>query len=136
MIDPPKTQLETDLAAEIMRLREAEARRLLSETPITLSQAAKLLPSSRDGKKTHVSTVFRFRRPGLRRRACLEMVKQPGGWVTSVEAVARFVAALTAEADAPRTTPDPASDRAAHAREAARRKRLERVDRELAALGV
>jgi hypothetical protein len=62
-----------------------------------LSKAAKLkqLPRRRAGKKIHPATLYRWSSPGL--RGCqLEVVQVGGTTCTSIEALQRFFAALTA----------------------------------------
>lgn len=62
------------------------------EETITLAQAAKLLPRRR-GKKVHASTLWRWAKYGVRGRK-LDALLTPSGYLTSVEAVARFFASL------------------------------------------
>ena len=65
------------------------------EQLLTLSEAAKLLPRRRGGKKTHSATLYRWASRGL--RGCRLKVLQVGGCLcTSVEALQRFFSALTA----------------------------------------
>jgi len=71
-----------------------------SETLITFSEAARLIPS-RHGKPPHVSTIVRWALHG-RRGVRLEFIQTPGGKLTSREAMSRFFGRLTiAEQDAP-----------------------------------
>lgn len=60
-----------------------------NETLLSLSQAAKRLPSGQPGKATHVSTIHRWIQKGLK-GVQLEAVKAGGRWLTSYEALQRF----------------------------------------------
>jgi hypothetical protein len=75
---------------------ESLAERILSEGPISLSEAAKLLPKARPGRKVHTKTVNSwvvYGRHGKR----LEAVRITGrGWWTSKQAVLRFIAGISA----------------------------------------
>ena len=62
---------------------------LQTETLITLSQAAALLPRDRRGKRVHVETIRRWIRSG-RSGSRLEALKMGNKWVTSIEALERF----------------------------------------------
>jgi hypothetical protein len=64
-----------------------------SETLVTFSQAAALLPN-----RPSLATIFRWRARGIR-GAKLETVRIGGGRYTSVQALERFAAAVTAVAD-------------------------------------
>jgi hypothetical protein len=109
---------------------------LATEQRIGLHDAAKLYPSFRNGRPTHISTVLRHITKGTRlpngEVVRLEGARLGGRWITSVEAVQRFMERLTAGAlgDAPnasalavRTSPQ-------------RRRELERVERELTKAGI
>ena len=69
------------------------AARLSREELLTTGQAAALLPA-RCGRKRHPSTIYRYIVDGYQ-GVKLEGVKLPCGWMTSREAVARFIQALT-----------------------------------------
>lgn len=84
------------------------------ERLIRLADVPKLIPSNRDGKKIHISTVFRWCRPGLR-GIRLECVKIGGASFTSHEAVERFVAKLSTPIEASTDNPDEATARSAAA---------------------
>lgn len=74
----------------------------LTETLLSLSEAAKILPGT-----PHLSTLHRWRLRGVR-GVKLETCLVGGRRYTSVEAVDRFLAASTAAADSqpnPRRTP-------------------------------
>src|SRR5262245_55306405 len=68
---------------------------VMSETLIARAQAARLLPTPRQGKPVQVRTGVRWIRRGVG-GARLEAARAGGRWITSREAVARFLAALTA----------------------------------------
>ena len=71
---------------------------ITDEQLITLSQAAKLMPSRRRGKPVHTTTVWRWYRYGVCRggeRVFLEAVELPSGVATSKEALTRFIRRLT-----------------------------------------
>jgi len=74
---------------------EDRAARLLSETMISLAQAAKLFPPTRRNKAVHVSTILRWILDGSR-GVRLEAVRAGSRWITSVEAVSRYLADSTA----------------------------------------
>ena len=77
---------------------------ILSESLLTLHDAAQLLPSNRAGKRVSFATVWRWVLRGV--RACdgqlvrLEAARVGGRWLTSREALERFAAALTSPIDA------------------------------------
>lgn len=79
---------------------------ITKEKLITLVEAAALLPSSRRGKKTHFVTLARWRKHGSR-GVRLECVRVGGSWMTSIEAVQRFVDRLSAAQVAGSKTPPP-----------------------------
>src|SRR5260370_41637777 len=98
------------------------------ESALSLSDAAKLIPPSRKGRPTHVATLTRWILHGVR-GVQLDGARIGGRWVTSREALDRFSAALTA-ARLPGDQP-----RSLKQLTATRQRELERVDRELQALG-
>jgi hypothetical protein len=61
---------------------------------MTLAQAAKLRPSGRNGRPTHVSTVYRWIATGVR-GVRLESIRIGGTLYTSREAIQRFADRLT-----------------------------------------
>lgn len=65
-----------------------------SETLLPIGQVPSLIPSSRAGKKTHISTVWRWVLNGVR-GIQLESVSIGGSRYTSREAVQRFVERLS-----------------------------------------
>ena len=72
----------------------------LSETVISLNDAARLLPARRAGKKPHVSCIYRWTTTGCK-GVVLESLQCGGNRVTSREALTRFFQALTFGADRP-----------------------------------
>ena len=64
-----------------------------TEELLTLAQAAATVPRRR-GRKTHVSTLYRWRKPGFR-RVQLETIQIGGTCFTSREALQRFFERLT-----------------------------------------
>jgi hypothetical protein len=66
-----------------------------TETILTFIQAAEELPRRRRGRKTHVSTFYRWADPGCR-GVRLETIQVGGTCCTSREALQRFFEALTA----------------------------------------
>lgn len=103
---------------------------LRSESTISLTQAAKMLPDGRVGKPVNLSTVLRWvtkgiKVPGSGAVVRLEGIRMGGRWITSVEALERFAA---------RTTPDLNAEPAKLSRTpAARQRGNDRAKRELAA---
>jgi len=105
---------------------------LTLEPPIPLSQVVKLpwIPRRRRGRKLHISTVFRWVRPGVR-GVRLECIRFAGTLVTSEAALKRFFAALTV-AD-PRCVQAPTTPPSSPA---ARSRAKRRADKELARAGI
>ncbi len=80
---------------------------LLSETVVTLQQACTRYPGYGGARHKHPSTLTRYILKGARstsgRRVKLEAVRDGGRFLTSIEALDRFHAALSViEAPAPR----------------------------------
>jgi hypothetical protein len=75
---------------------------LLSEQLLSLSMAAKKIPPYR-GHRTNPSTIFRWIRSGVKLAdghvLKLEALRIAGRWVTSAEAIERFVAAQNQPTD-------------------------------------
>ena len=65
-----------------------------TETLITLSQVAAEMPRRRQGKRVSVVTIWRWTKRGSH-GILLESIETPSGKVTSREALARFLQALT-----------------------------------------
>jgi hypothetical protein len=70
------------------------------ERLLTLSEAAKLLPRRRGGKKTHVASLYRWSKVGLK-GIRLEVLRAGGVTCTSQESLQRFFDALTARSTRP-----------------------------------
>jgi hypothetical protein len=68
-----------------------------TEELITLCQATRLIPSARNGKKTAVSTLFRWASKGVK-GIRLETLQVGGAQRTSKQALTRFYQALSAKA--------------------------------------
>lgn len=71
---------------------------LWNEKLLTLDQVVNLLPPRRDGKPLQVASVYRWIHEGVRAsdgRVRLEAVRCAGRWLTSKEALQRFVDAQT-----------------------------------------
>jgi hypothetical protein len=67
---------------------------LSSEQILTFSDARKLLPKRRGGKRPDISTLYRWCQVGLR-GVRLEFIKIGGQTCTSIEALQRFFDALS-----------------------------------------
>jgi hypothetical protein len=76
----------------------------LSETVFSLTEATKLIPARRGGKKPHVSCLYRWTIGGCR-GVVLESLCIGGTRCTSREALQRFFAALSEQAGIPGTSP-------------------------------
>lgn len=74
---------------------------LKAETPLTLTQAARLVPLTRLDRPAPVRTILRWVRHGVR-GVRLEAVRIGGRWVTTPEALERFTSTLTDRGDANR----------------------------------
>jgi Protein of unknown function (DUF1580) len=75
---------------------------LVNEQRIGLREGTKFYPSFREGRPTHISTLVRHITKGIRLAngnvVRLEGARLGGRWITSVEAVQRFMERLTAGA--------------------------------------
>jgi hypothetical protein len=105
---------------------------LTRETMLTLAQAARRFPSFRLGRPVNPATIWRWCHEGVKlpgdEVVKLECVRVSGRWLTSVEAISRFVA---------RQTPAPESDAPAMPRTPGRRQRAaDRASAELEKLGI
>ena len=67
---------------------------LSTETVVSLNEAAARFPRRRKGKKTHVSTVYRWAQAGVR-GVRLETIQVGATKCTSLEAMQRFCNRLT-----------------------------------------
>jgi hypothetical protein len=81
-----------------------------TEKLLSVKEIARLLPPTRGGRPTHVSTVLRWILHGTRGRR-LEAVRIGKNWFSSFEALSRF-----AEASPTTPIPSPASDRSLRVR--------------------
>jgi hypothetical protein len=103
-----------------------------TETLLSLSQAARALPSSRGGRPVTLSCVLRWVLDGVRLPSGevvrLEALRIGGRWLTSQEAIQRFAERLTPRLDG-EPAPTPRTP-------AARRRASERAARELEAAGI
>jgi hypothetical protein len=68
---------------------------LSDETIVSLSDATKLLPRRRAGKRPHISCLYRWARHGFR-GIRLEVIRVGGTLCTSREALERFIEQTTA----------------------------------------
>jgi hypothetical protein len=104
--------------------------RILDEHRISLHETTRLLGT--DGRPTHLSTALRAITRGVKSttgaRVRLEALRVGGRWVTSREAVERFIMKLTGAALGESEAPVIQSS-------AQREHELARVDRELAVAG-
>jgi hypothetical protein len=99
-----------------------------SEQLLTLADAASLRPPGRNGRPTHVSTVYRWISSGIG-GVKLEAVRLGGSLYTSREALNRFAERLTAAGDRRALSPVPAGT-------AARRRAAERAASVLDRIGI
>jgi hypothetical protein len=108
---------------------------IVKERQISLSEAATLYPSSRNGRPTHISTPLRHITKGIQLAKGevirLEGARLGGRWITSVEAVQRFMDRLTAGALADSSETSASTIHTTKQR----RRELDRVQRELAEAG-
>lgn len=81
-----------------------------AEQVVTFGELARRLPRKRLGRQVHVSTVHRWRHPGVR-GVRLEAVRVGGCWCTSMEAYARFVEVLTRQAQGQQVAASAPSER-------------------------
>jgi hypothetical protein len=108
-----------------------DATTILTETTLSLAQAARRLPPGRNGAPCSLQCVLRWVLNGSRaldgKLVRLEAVRLGGRWITSAEAIARFAAALT-----PPTSENVLSSRTPRQR----RRAAEQAERELEKLGI
>jgi hypothetical protein len=106
---------------------------LTSERGLSLAEAAKLIPPSRGGKRTHLSTILRWILHGAKAPdgslVRLEAVRLGGRWLTTCEAIRRFTERLTPALDPATTSGTPQTP-------GQRRRAAERAARELDKLGI
>jgi hypothetical protein len=105
---------------------------LASETPLSLAAATRLIPPGRNGRKTHISTLLRWIFAGVRgpngTRVHLEAARLGARWITSQEAIQRFMESLTPQTETPPTPTPPTAIR--------RRRASEQATSELEKLGI
>jgi hypothetical protein len=104
---------------------------LNEETPLSLKEAARILPPTRQDKRVHVSTLTRWILHGVQ-GVRLEAYRIGGRWVTTREALERFSAALTDN----RQYRSPSSSPPCPQVGSAFRRRQDQIERELADHGV
>jgi hypothetical protein len=106
---------------------------LASDSTLSLTQTARLLPPGRGDRPVTLSCVLRWVLRGARSPSGelvrLEAVRLGGRWVTSREALQRFTEQLTPNLDAGRATPTPRTP--GH-----RQRASERAGRQLERLGI
>jgi hypothetical protein len=77
---------------------------IFEETPLSITQACQLLPEGSKGKKPSFVTVYRWILSGVKtpdgQLVKLEAVRLGGKWLTSREALQRFMDRLTPAAEA------------------------------------
>jgi len=104
---------------------------ILSETVLSLAQAARQLPRLRGatatGKGVHPVTLWRWAKRGLNapdgQKVCLEVIRIGGTNCTSLEALQRFIDRLQGqEPSPPSCQPRPLNKRAAQAMEELRKR--------------
>lgn len=96
----------------------------ISETLCSLSEAARLRPLRKDGRATHLSTVYRWISRGIH-GVTLESIRIGGTTYTSKEALQRFANRLT-----PESVSTPRSNTARN------RRRQQSVEQKLQELGI
>jgi hypothetical protein len=102
---------------------------LTTQRGLNLKQAAKLIPSCRDDRPTHISRLVRWITRGVKDQngaiVKLEALRLGGQWITTAEAVQAFAERLT-----------PSLSESAESRTSkGRRKAAERADAELTKIG-
>ena len=93
-----------------------------NEHVVSLNDAAQMLPRRREGKKPHPATLYRWTVRGVK-GVILETIQVGGTRCTSVEALQRFFEQLSVLPQGLAPLKPPMTE--------ARRRELERVDREL-----
>jgi hypothetical protein len=109
-------------------------REIAAGSGLSLAGAAKLFPSYRAGRPVNPTCIWRWARAGVRlsdgRTVRLEVSKVAGRWLTSTQAVERFIAAQ--QAPHASDAGAPAAPRTPRARQRA----AERAGAELAKVGL
>jgi Protein of unknown function (DUF1580) len=110
---------------------------LTSERLIRLSEAARLIPAARGGKRTHESTILRWILSGAKApdgsTVRLEGLRVGGKWHTTHEAMQRFAEALTPDL---RSHEDHAQRPRIPRAPSRRQRAADRAGRELEKLGI
>jgi hypothetical protein len=105
---------------------------LTTETPLSLAQAARLLPPGRRNRPVTFACILRWILSGCRAHdgqlVRLEAIRLGGRWVTSREAIQRFAEALTPQIPSVLSTPARTSSQ--------RQRAAEQAGRELEQLGI
>lgn len=99
---------------------------LLSEQLLSLSDAAKLVPVRRGGRKAHVSCIYRWTTTGCK-GIVLESIQCGGTRCTSKEALARFFCSLSGNLPQANTETAASRERARDSRFAAAEKELDQA---------
>jgi hypothetical protein len=106
---------------------------MTTESTLTLTEAAKLVPPGHGGKKTHISTLLRWILDGVSspsgEKVRLEGARLGSRWITSKEALQRFMERLTPVVG---DTPPPAAPRTPTKRQRA----ADRAGAELDRIGI
>lgn len=104
---------------------------LVNETPLSLMAAARMLPPGRRGKPVTISCIFRWIADGVRapggERIRLEALRAGGRWITTAEALQRFMDRQTPRFDDAVVTPRTPERR---------RRACEQASKRLEALGI
>jgi hypothetical protein len=100
----------------------------LSESLVSLTQASKLLPARRKGKRPNVATLYRWSTAGCK-GVVLETTQVGGTRCTSREALGRFFDRLSAQSSVVTSAPAPLPARV-------NRRDVERAERVLDAAGI
>jgi hypothetical protein len=112
--------------------REVSVIDFTTEKPLSLAEAAKLVPPARSGKRCHLSTILRWIVKGSRAPdgtiVRLDGIRLGGRWLTSREALQRFSDRLTPRLDA--------KAEAAPRGPGKRRRASERAAKQLQAMGI
>ena len=127
--------MATETLSEILEALASHPRHYRS-----LAEAARLFPSSRNGRPVHVATLTRWINDGVRGRdgqvIRLRATRLPGRWVVTDAAVDEFLDALTRDR-ADNTAPNTVSPGTADVHPPVRRRReLERTSRKLDEFGI
>lgn len=106
--------------AEATRILTAE---ILAGHGLSMAQAAQKVPGFRPGTQTNPATIFRWGKDGIRladgSRLHLEMIRLAGRWLTSEQALVRFIERQTPSvASSPTPTPQTPTQRDRAARRA------------------